>query len=59
MGWTGDGLVYDGLETRRWNGTKSAFADYAYASARRVYGRADVLAVNNDAHPILRSFAGG
>jgi hypothetical protein len=24
----------DGLETRRWNGTKSAFADYAAASSR-------------------------
>jgi len=24
-----DGLANDGLETRRWNGTKSAFADCA------------------------------
>jgi hypothetical protein len=26
-----DGLTSDGLETRRWNGTKSAFADYGVA----------------------------
>jgi hypothetical protein len=26
---------YTGLETRRWNGTKSAFADYASVVARR------------------------
>jgi hypothetical protein len=29
-----DGLSFDGLEIRRWNSTKSAFADYASACAR-------------------------
>jgi len=29
-----DGSDDDGLETRRWNGTKSACADYSPATAR-------------------------
>jgi hypothetical protein len=34
----------DGLETRRWNGTKSAFADYATAAARRAAIDVNVMA---------------
>jgi hypothetical protein len=34
----------DGLETRRWNGTKSAFADYAAAPVRAAGNRANVAA---------------
>jgi hypothetical protein len=39
----------DGLETRRWNGTKSAFADYAEAVASPIKG-----AAASDARRIVR-----
>ena len=50
-----DGVgMNDGLETRRWNGTKSAFADYALGPARRARSFAAVLAVNSRAQTILQ-----
>ena len=39
-----DGLENDGLETRRWNGTKSAFAEYAAAA---VWGAGSSVSYDN------------
>jgi hypothetical protein len=42
-----DGLVPDGLETRRWNGTKSAFADCTphFLSRDRLRGAAPAISM--------------
>jgi len=40
----GDGLsIHDGLETRRWNGTKSASADCTQDSPRSICAAAAVI----------------